>query len=310
MDKLQAMATFVRVVETGSFSAVAREQGATQSAVSKQVAALERALGAPLLIRSTRALSLTEEGQRYFEQVRRIIGEVSEAESVFRLGEAQLSGWLRIAASVAFGRLRLMPVVQAFMHQHPNLKVDLRLDDGFVDLIEQGVDVAVRIGELSDSSLIARQVATCSRILVAHRDYLETLPPALREPQHPRDLSQLNCIVYTELATRNAWTFLPIQAEHPGSAAACTVEVTGRLQTNSSEVVRAAVLGGMGVACTPNWLFLAELEGGELLRLLPTWEVPDLPIHLVSPPGRHLSAKVRAFGTSVAAALGDRSIGN
>ncbi len=201
MDRLAAMQTFIRVVETGSFSAVARELQATQSAVSKQVAALERSLGARLLSRTTRSLALTEDGERYFEQVRRLVAELAEAEGSLRQGEQQLSGWLRVAASVGFGRLKLLPRVNSFLAANPAVKIDLRLNDGFVDLVEQGIDVAVRIGELADSSLVARRIGTSRRALVASRQYLRSLPKALREPRMPEDLLQLNCIVYTELAT-------------------------------------------------------------------------------------------------------------
>src|SRR5262245_20164837 len=160
MDRLAAMQTFVRVVESGSFSAVAREMKSTQSAVSKQVAALERALGSRLLSRTTRSLALTEEGERYFEEARRLVAEIAEAESSLRQGERQISGWLRVAASVGYGRLKLLPRVRTFLMAHPDVKIDLRLHDGFVDLVEQGIDVAVRIGELADSSLVARRIGT------------------------------------------------------------------------------------------------------------------------------------------------------
>ena len=140
MDRLTAMQTFVRVVESGSFTAVAREMHSTQSAVSKQVAALERQLGARLLSRSTRSLALTEEGERYFEQARRLVAEIAEAEASLRQGEQQLTGWLRVAASVGFGRLRVLPLVQQFMAQHPGVRIDLRLHDGFIDLVEHGSD--------------------------------------------------------------------------------------------------------------------------------------------------------------------------
>ena len=201
MDRLTAMQTFVRVVESGSFSAVARESNATQSAVSKQVAALERELGARLLSRTTRSLALTEEGERYFEQARRLVAEIAEAESSLRQGEQQLTGWLRVAASVGFGRLKLLPLVKSFLAAHPGVKIDLRLNDGFIDLVEQGIDVAVRIGELSDSSLVARRIGTSKRVLVASRKYLRSLPKGVKAPRVPQDLLQLNCIVYTELAT-------------------------------------------------------------------------------------------------------------
>ena len=173
MDRLQAMQTLVRVVEMGSFSAAARELGSTQSAVSKQVASLERQLGADLLVRSTRVLKLTDAGARYVDQARRLVAEVAEAESELREGEHRLQGMLRVACSVCFGRMKLMPLVQDFLARHPGLKVDLRLNDGFIDLIEQGIDVSVRIGELPDSSLVSRRIATMRRGIYASRSYVE-----------------------------------------------------------------------------------------------------------------------------------------
>lgn len=302
MDRLAAMQTFVRVVERGSFSAVAREAHTTQSAVSKQVAALERALGARLLSRTTRSLALTEEGEAYFEQARRLVAEIAEAESGVVRGRQQLKGWLRVAASVGFGRLKLLPLVKSFLAAHPGVKVDLRLNDGFVDLVEQGIDVAVRIGELSDSSLVARRIGTTTRALMASRAYLRHLPRGLRAPQVPQDLARHNCIVYTELAAGNAWTFMAGPGAPAEVGSAVTVRAEGNLQTNSSEVVRAAVLSGMGIGYTPNWLFEDELARGELQVLLPDWPAPPLPVHLVCPAQRLQSAKVKAFGDHLAAA--------
>ena len=301
MDRLGAMQTFVRVVESGSFSAVAREANATQSGVSKQVAALERDLGARLLSRTTRSLALTEDGERYFEQARRLVAEIAEAESVLRQGEHALSGWLRVAASVGYGRLKLLPLVKTFLAAHPGVKVDLRLNDGFIDLVEQGIDVAVRIGELADSTLIARRVGTMKRSLFASRKYIRSLPKGTKLPRVPDDLLHHNCIVYTELATHNAWTFIA----GPGAAVAVGTSVTvsahGNLQTNSSEVVRAAVLTGMGIGYSPTWLFEGEIGSGELQILLPDWPTTPLPVHLVSPIQRRNSAKVKAFAEHVLA---------
>ncbi len=303
MDRLQAMQTFVRVVESGSFSAVAREANATQSAVSKQIAALERALGARLLSRTTRSLALTEEGQRYFEQAQRIVAEVAEAESVVRGASQQLSGWLRVAAAVGFGRLVLLPVVQRFLAAHPAVKVDLRLNDGFVDLVEQGIDVSVRVGLLADSGLLARRVGSTRRLVVASRSYVRAHASGANAPREPADLLKHNCIVYTELATRNEWRF----TAGPGAAAAMgtqqSIRVSGNLQSNSSEIIRAAVLQGQGIGYSPVWLFADELARGEVMQLLPDWVAPELPMHLVSPPSRRGSAKVRVFGEYVAAAL-------
>ena len=296
------MQSFVRVVESGSFSAVAREARATQSAVSKQVAALERALGAKLLSRTTRSLALTEEGERYFEQARRLVAEIAEAESALRHGERQLSGWLRVAASVGYGRLKLLPLVKSFLAAHPDVKIDLRLNDGFIDLVEEGIDVAVRIGELADSSLVARRIDTTQRALVASRKYLRSLPKGLKAPRVPEDLLRHNCIVYSELATQNAWTFTAGPGAPVAAGTSVTIRAQGNLQTNSSEVVRASVLAGMGIGFAPIWLFGDELASGELRVLLPDWPAPPLPVHLVSPPQRRHSAKVRAFAQHVVAA--------
>ena len=303
MDRLQAMKTFVRVVEAGSFSAVAHEANATQSAVSKQVAALERELGAKLLTRTTRSLALTEEGERYFEQVRRLVAEIAEAEGALRRGEQQLTGWLRIAASVGFGRLKLMPHIQSFLAEHRGVKIDVRLNDGFIDLVEQGIDVAVRIGELSDSSLIARRIGTSRRLLMAHRRYLRALPKGIKPPRVPEDLIDHNCMVYTELSMRNAWAFSAGPGAHEPAGTPHIVRVEGNLQTNSSEVIRASVLAGMGIGYSPEWLFEQELASGEVQRLLPDWEPLPIPIHLVSPRERRHSAKVKAFAEHVARAI-------
>jgi DNA-binding transcriptional LysR family regulator len=228
MDRLTAMQTFVRVVESGSFSAVARETRSTQSSVSKHVAALERELGAKLLSRTTRSLALTEAGARYFAQARRLIGEIAEAEAELHQSELQLSGWLRVAASVGFGRLKLMPLIGSFLASHPNVKVDLRLNDDFIDLVEEGIDLALRIGELADSSLVARSIGTTQRVLLASRRYLDSLPKGLEPPRVPQDLLQHNCIVYSELATQNAWTF----TAGSGASAPVGSQVTVRVQGN------------------------------------------------------------------------------
>lgn len=301
MDRLTAMKTFVRVVESGSFSAVAREARATQSAVSKQVAALERALGARLLSRTTRSLALTEEGERYFEQARRLVAEIAEAESSLRQGEQQLTGWLRVAASVGFGRLKLLPLVKTFLAAHPGVKVDLRLNDGFIDLVEQGIDVAVRIGELADSTLVARRIGSTKRVLITSRNYLRSLPKGIKAPRVPEDLLQHNCIVYSELATQNAWTFTAGAGAQADVGTLVTVRAQGKLQTNSSEAVRAAVLSGMGIGFSPTWLFEDEMARGDLQVLLPDWPTPSLPVHLVSPIQRRQSAKVRAFADHIVA---------
>jgi len=305
MDKLQAITVFVRVVEAGSFSAVALQTNTTQSAVSKQVAALERALGTKLLTRTTRSLALTEEGERYFKRVRRLVAEMDEAEGELRRGEQQLVGWMRIAASVGFGRIKLMPMIQTFLAIHPGVKIDVRLQDNLVDLVEEGIDAAVRIGDMPDSTLIARRVGASPRHIVAHSRYLSSLPKGLTTPVKPEDLAAHNCIVYTELPMRNNWTFTagPTALEPQGTTR--VVRVAGNLQSNSSEVIRASVLAGMGIGCSPTWLFHEEIASGEVQLLLTNWQPPPVSIHLVSPRERRNSAKVKAFARHVADSLAE-----
>ena len=302
MDRLTAMQTFVRVVESGSFSAVAHEVRATQSAVSKQVAALERTLGAKLLSRTTRSLALTEAGERYFEETRRLVAEIAEVEGALRRGEQQLTGWLRVAASVGYGRLKLLPLVKSFLATHPEVKIDLRLNDGFIDLVEEGIDVAVRIGELADSSLVGRRIGSTQRALLANRQYLRALPKGLTAPRAPADLLRHNCIIYSELSTQNAWTFTAGPGAPAEVGSRVTIRAQGNLQTNSSEVIRASVLAGMGIGYSPTWLFEEEIASGEVRVLLPDWPAPPLPVHLISPPQRRQSAKVQAFAQHVATA--------
>ena len=299
MDRLLAMQTFVRVVETGSFSAVAREQASTQSAVSKQVAALERHLGAKLLTRTTRTLSLTDDGERYFEDARRLVAEVAEAEGQLRRSEQQLSGWLRVAASVGFGTRVLRPHVHSFLAAHPGVKIDLKLNDGFIDLVEHGIDLAVRIGNLADSSLVARRIGNIGRAVVASRAYVQAATLDKPMPRIPDDLRRHPCIVYTELRSRNVWDF----STPDGSGVA--VRVAGPLQTNSSDIVRAAVLDGVGIAYSPTWLFQDLIDTGDVHVLLPGWQTQALPLHLVSPPERRRAAKVRAFGEHLSKALSE-----
>jgi DNA-binding transcriptional LysR family regulator len=303
MDRLEAMRLFVRVVETSSFSAVARELGSTQSAVSKQIAALEGHLGARLLTRSTRALALTQAGEGYFEQARRLVAEINEAEGAVRSGETQLKGTLRVASSVAFARLKLLPLVHSFLALHPDVRIDLRLSDALVDLVEEGIDVSVRIGELADSTLVAKRIGSTQRVLVASRDYLRQLPAGLTAPRCPQDLLAHQCVVYTGSTASSTWTFVA----GPGATVPVghveTVRVTGHLTCNSSEIVREAVVSGIGIGNAPGWFFSEELATGKLQILLPDWPSPPMPIHLVSPKDRRQSAKVRAFGEHVAAQL-------
>lgn len=282
---------------------MANELRATQSAVSKQLAALEKELGTKLLVRTTRSLALTKEGERYFEQARRLLAEIAEAESALIKGERQLSGWIRVAASVGFGRLKLMPLVKSFMAAHPDVKIDLRLHDGFVDLVEQGIDVSVRIGNLPTGGLDARRIGTSHRALFAHRDYLRALPKGVHVPVNPDDLAAHNCIVYTGVSNCNLWTFMAGPGAALAEGSVKSVHVEGYIQTNSSEVQLAAVAAGMGICYAPTWLFESELARGDIVRVMPEWDCPQFPIHVVSSASRKHSVKVRSFVEHIAAAL-------
>lgn len=298
MDRLAAMQVFVRVVEAGSFSAVARAIGSTQSAVSKQVAALEAHLGVKLLSRTTRAHSMTDEGRAYFETSARLVRELEEAELALRSGEGAVLGTLRVGASVGFGRQVLFGLVRDFMAQHPALRVDLQLNDSFVDVVGDGLDVAIRIGDLGDSSLLAQRVGTTQRAVMASRALAAQLANEQRLPTQPSDLARHDCIIYSGLATRNQWVFDATETSAPSSVA-----VAGRFSSNSSEVVRDAVLAGMGLGFSPTWLFGQELKSGEVVRLLPQFSPHPLPIHAIYPASRRGSAKVAAFVQQVRAGL-------
>lgn len=284
MDLMLAMKSFVRVVETGSFSAVARELLSTQPAISKQIAWLERHLGSRLMDRSTRKLSLTEDALQYYQRAKEILEQVDDAERLVRRGRCEITGTLRLACSVGFGRFQLMPRLKHFLAVHPQLSIDLRMSDTLVDIIEEGIDLAIRIGELPESNLIARRLGMSHRAVFAAPSYLK----GRKLPHVPQDLVQHECIVYTGLATRNDWRF-----DGPGGPE--SVRVHGRFEVNSSEGVREAVLAGMGIGFSPVWLFADELRAKTLRVLLPEYRATGLPIHGVSPPSRRFSAKLKAL---------------
>ncbi|GAB3542218.1 LysR family transcriptional regulator [Noviherbaspirillum agri] len=285
MDRLRLMEIFVRVVETGNFSAVAREERTTQSAVSKQVQALEAQVGARLLVRSTRSHSLTEAGQLYYERCRQVLDTLEEARIEVHRAEHEIGGLLRVAAPVSFGRLHIVPRLQAFYDRYPKIKVDLQLDDGFIDLVAAGVDVTFRVGELKDSRLIARRIGTAHRAALASPGYLERYG----EPQHPDELLQHNCLVYTQLANINEWTFFD-DANQPH-----VVRVNGNFQSNSSEALRQAVCEGLGISYAPTWVYGDDMRAGRVKAILTRFRPPPLPLNVVFQPARRPSLKINSF---------------
>jgi len=286
MDRLLAMTAFVRVVEAGSFSAAARVLGVGQPAVSKTVAQLEDKLKVRLLLRSTHALTPTEAGMRFFERARVAIQEAEEAELAARGAGAGLAGRLRVSAAPTFARLFVIPFLPLFLARHPALEVDVILDDRTIDLMAEGIDVSLRMGNLADSASVARKLATTRRSVLATRAYLERVPA----PRVPADLARHETLVLSQLD--NVWTFTR-------ASTAVSVMVQGRVRFNAAEGIRAAVLADMGLAIASDWMFAPELAAGSVVRVLEKWTLPDIALWAVFPTGRLASAKARAFADFV-----------
>lgn len=284
MDSLDEMAVFAGVAEAGGFTAAAAVLGISKSAVSKRVSRLEDRLGARLLNRTTRRLSLTEVGAAFHERCIRILAEVEEAELAVSNLQAKPRGTLRVNAPMSFGVLHVVPALAGFMSRYPELKVDLVLNDRVVDLIEEGFDVAVRIANLPDSSLVARRLASFRRVVCASPDYLRRHGT----PVHPRDLRDHNCLNYTYLLTTGGWRFR-------GPSGPLTVSVSGTLEANNGDALCAAALSGIGVCMLPIFIVDKDLLAGRLQAVLRDFEETGLSIQAVFPHARHLSAKVRAF---------------
>lgn len=290
MDRYQAMATFVRVVETGSFSAAARHLNVGQPAVSKTIAQLENRLQVSLLIRSTHGLTPTEAGQRFFERARAAIREADEADLAARGAGAGLSGCLRVSAATTFARLHIVPLLPRFLKENPDLDIDVILDDRMIDLVAEGIDLCLRMGTLADSAAIARKLATSGRSVLATPAYLARAG----EPQSPADLAEHQAVVYSQ--TPSVWSFTRDGAQ-------TSVAVHGRVRVSAAEGQRAAVLADMGLAIASDWMFAGEIASGAVRRVLTDWALPDIDLWAVFPTGRMASAKARAFASFVEQAL-------
>jgi DNA-binding transcriptional LysR family regulator len=284
MDRLIAMETFVCVVESGSFSAAARLLDVGQPAVSKSVAQLEERLAVRLLLRSTRGLTTTEAGQAFYERAKRAIEEADEAEVAAKGSAGALSGRLRISAAVTFARLHIVPRLSAFLDRHPELNIDIVLDDENIDLLERGIDVALRMGVLGDSNMTARKIGHCPRYVVGTPTWFAKAG----EPRIPADLLSHQAIVYEQGGGGSAWSFKQGSTE-------TSIAVGGRVRVNAAEGVRAAVLADMGVAIASEWMFAPEIASGAVKQVLADWELPGIDLWAVFPSGRMVSAKARAF---------------
>ncbi|MEM1046889.1 MAG: LysR family transcriptional regulator [Pseudomonadota bacterium] len=284
MDRITAMQRFVRAVDTGSFTKVAREAHTTQPTVSKQIAALEDALGVQLLVRSTRSLSLTEEGARYYEAAKAALDGFEAADAAAR-GVHAIDGTLRIGCPVSFGQIQIVPRLADFLSPHPALSVDLVMSDAYLDPVEKGVDIVIRLGDLPDSRLKARRLGCARRVTVASPDYLATHG----RPDHPTDLAHHACCLYSRLASGPYWHFRGVGGE------SIAVAVRGRVSADNSVAMLDAVRAGLGIGLAPLWLAGDDLRSGHLVRLLADFEPPVLPIHVVSPPRKFAPPKVTAF---------------
>jgi LysR family transcriptional regulator for bpeEF and oprC len=284
MDRILWMSTFARVVEAGSFSAVARELRTAQPNVSRHVAALERHLGTRLLHRSTRRLTPTPEGERYYGDARRVLDTLEEAEANAR-GKDMPRGLLRVSCPTLLGRSHVLPHLKTILNLYPEMEIDLQISDRFIDLIEEGVDLAIRIGVLKDSALKARRIGFARRICVAGNEYLA----AHGVPRFPQDLRSHECIVYTLSPGAGVWQFRDRQ-----------VKVRGRLRVNSPDGVRGAVLDGLGIAYAPEWLLQDAVRDGRAVPLLLDHSAPPSPIHIVYAANRLLPARARLFTDFIA----------
>ena len=285
MDKFEDLQAFVAVVEAGTFTAAADRLNIAKSAVSRRVSALEERLGVQLLRRTTRVLNLTETGQSFYEHSARILADLDEAEAAVQQEHGELSGTLRVALPLSFGVRHMCKPIAAFIKRHPRLKFDLDLNDRRIDLIEEGVDVAVRIGHLRDSSLIARKLFDARIVIAASPHYLHMHGT----PESPDDLKDHDCLVYSNLEDPDRWSW----TDSTGKRHA--VDVKSTMRASSGDFLTNAASHGLGIVSQPTFLASESIRRGNLIPILTDYEWPVTPAYAIYPPTRHLSYRVRAF---------------
>lgn len=293
MDPLDGIAAFARVVDSGSFSAAARRHNISKSAISAHVQRLEERLGIRLLNRTTRRLSLTEAGAAYYRRCARILAEAEAAEQAASALQREPRGTLRISAPDSFGWMHVAPAVPAFLKRYPEIAIDIKLSPSYANLVDEGLDLAIRIGILEDSALVARKLASSRLVLCAAPAYLEEYGA----PREPDELADHNCLCTDLLAWGDQWRLA-------GKGGEVRVTVNGSLRSNNAEMLRAAALGGIGIAALPTWAVAGELRSGMLRPVLTEWEAPVSTIYAVYPGNRLISMKVRAFVDHLARCFG------
>jgi len=296
MDRFAALTAFVATVDHGGFAAAARALGTSRSAVNRHVIALEEELGARLLNRTTRSVAPTATGQAFHERAVAILQELTEAERAVARDDGEPAGSLRINAPMSFGTLHLAPAVTAFMTHHPQVRIELRLDDRHIDPVSEGFDLTVRIAEPDErSGLVDHRIVEIKRVICASPAHLERHGA----PRHPSELRTRPCLHYGNLASGNFW-----RLDGPDGAAG--VHVNGVLCSNNAEILREAATAGLGIALLPTFIAGGELQAGRLVSVLADYAPPQLFLCAVYPPGRHLSAKVRLFVDFLTERFGDR----
>ena len=284
MDRIDCLKAFVRAMEAGSFSLAAKELGLGQPAISKRIALLEREFGSQLFMRTTRKLTPTREAHRVYDLARQVLSTFETARASIKETPAKPAGTLRISVPSSFGRHYLMPIVKDYVRDYPDVKLDLRFDERTINLVEEGMELALRIGQLESSSLMARRIGTVRRHLVATPQYLRQRPV----PRTPDDLREHQCIAYARLAPSNQWTFESENGRH-------VVTIAGSLMVDDADAMKEAVLQHLGIAILPAWSAAEALRSGHMKALLPDHSVTTMPLHAVYPETHWMSLRARSF---------------
>lgn len=294
MDKLNSMAIFVEVVNGESFTAAAEKTGLSRAQVSKSVNQLEAYLGARLLNRTTRRISLTETGRIYYERCIAILNDIDEVEGIAGEQASKPHGRLTISAPTSFGILHLNEAIPQYMKQYPHVQISLSLADRFIDVVAEGFDLAVRIAALEDSSLIARRIAPCHRVFCASPDYLNRYGT----PKVPQDLAIHQCLIYSNDLKPDTWIL-------HGPNGTESIKVNGPICADNGDILKAAAISGLGVTLLPTFIAGPDLGAGRLRQVLPDYCPPEISIYVVFPSRRYLSAKVKTFVDFLSGYFGD-----